>query len=401
MHRGAGAWLAAVLFLLSGVLAGSVARADSPEATAFAADDFGRLVDIGGGRRLYLECHGSGRPTVVLESGFRNDAEVWSAPVGGGTPVLPRIAEFTRVCAYDRPGTLFDLDHVGRSDPVPMPRSAADVVADLDALLRAADVPGPYVLVAHSLGGLFARLFTSAHPDAVAGLVLVDAWPERIRDLLGPEHWPIYERLVVQPTGLESVPGLETIDVDAASTLMLEAAASSPLRRIPLLVLSRGRPLELPADVPAGFPAALEEAWAIGQAELATLTPRGRQIVARRSAHYIQLEQPKLVIGTVRKVVEAVRTGVVVACTGGRVFCQARVGLAGGASRRKVTIRLRNDDFRLVSVRPNRPVLLGLYDVGPGRRRKDRNEYVTSLSAVQPIPPGSRLIFTFRAPNPN
>src|SRR4029453_9112307 len=172
-----------------------------------------------------------------------------------------------------------------------------------------------------------------------------------------------------------------------------EAAASSPLGRIPLLVLSRGRPLELPADVPAGFPAALEEAWAIGQAELATLTPRGRQIVARRSAHYIQLEQPKLVIGTVRKVVEAVRTGVVVACTGGRVFCQAR--------RRKGTIRLRNDDFRLVSVRPNRPVLLGLYDVGPGRRRKDRNEYVTSLSAVQSIPPGSRLIFTFRAPNPN
>ena len=57
------------------------------------------------------------------------------------------------VCASDRPGTVLDAEHIGRSDPVPMPRSASDIAADLDALLQAAEVPGPYVLVAHSLGG--------------------------------------------------------------------------------------------------------------------------------------------------------------------------------------------------------------------------------------------------------
>jgi hypothetical protein len=170
---------------------------------------------------------------------------------------------------------------------------------------------------------------------------------------------------------------------------------------VPLVVLSRGQPLDLPADVPPGFPGAVEQAWGVGQAELATLAPRGRQIVVQQSSHYIQLAEPRRVVASVRQVVEAVRTGVVVDCIGGRVFCQARVGITGGATQRRVTIRFRNDDFRLTSVRPNRRALLGKYDVGAGRWRRKHSEYRMNLSAVQAIPRGSRLIFTFRAPNPN
>src|SRR5262245_3328102 len=235
------------------------------------AEDFGRLVEIGGGRRLYLECHGSGSPTVVLEAGFRTDAEIWNTLTVVGTPVLPAVSGFTRVCVYDRPGTALDAEHLGRSDPVPMPRTAEDIVADLDALLRAAEVPGPYVLVGHSLGGLFARLYASDQPEAVAGLVLVDAYPERLEELLGPERWPIYEQIALDPGPLAGVPDLETIDFDAASEAMLAAAARSPLRRVPLTVLSRGRPVELPANAPAGFSDALEQAWTVGQAELAKI----------------------------------------------------------------------------------------------------------------------------------
>ncbi len=374
--------------------AGAPVRSGAP-----APGDLGRLVDVGSGRRLYLECRGSGSPTVILESGFRNDADIWSIPAAGPTPVLPGAARFTRVCAYDRPGTLVDADRLSRSDPVPMPRDAADVVADLAALLRAADVAEPLVLVAHSLGGVFARLFASAYPDAVVGLVLVDAWPERIEALLGPEDWSVFERLVVQPPpGLEDYRDLELYDLAATSTLMLQTAAASRLRRIPLTVLSRGRPLDLPSDVPAAFPAALEQAWGTGQAELATLAPRGRHVVADSSQHYVQLDQPQLVIRAVRSVVEAVRAGTVVACQGGSVFCRARVGIGGGASGRKITIQLTDPDLRLVSVRPNRRALVGAYELSPGRRRRGRLHYVTTLTAAQAIPPGSRLIFTFRAP---
>ena len=106
--------------------------------------DFAGLVEIKDGRRLYLECRGRGTPTVVLESGGGDAADIWSFRPPGfhQTPVLPAVARYTRVCAYDRPGTFQASGQPSRSDPVPLPRSAAQIV-DLHALLRAARVPGP------------------------------------------------------------------------------------------------------------------------------------------------------------------------------------------------------------------------------------------------------------------
>ena len=117
------------------------------------------------GRRLGLTCAGSGSPTVVLVGGGRRPAEdVWPT-------ILDAISPVTRVCAFDRAG-------LGASDPQPhSPQTAADVVADLHAALAAAGETGPFVPVGFSLGGLFVRLYASSHPDAVAGLVLVDAAP--------------------------------------------------------------------------------------------------------------------------------------------------------------------------------------------------------------------------------
>src|ERR1051326_8851194 len=78
--------------------------------------DFVGLVDIGAGRKMYLKCSGSGSPTVILESGYRNDADIWSTEFEPGmSPVFSQIAKFTRVCAYDRPGTFLDAGHLGRS----------------------------------------------------------------------------------------------------------------------------------------------------------------------------------------------------------------------------------------------------------------------------------------------
>src|SRR5437899_11817766 len=152
----------------------------------------GELIDIGDGRKMFLECRGSGSPTVILESGYRDDSEIWSTPLEPGkNAVFPQVGKFTWVCAYDRPGTLLDADHLSRSTQVPMPRTARDVVSDLHALLQTAHVPGPYVFAAHSLGGIFARLYDSTYPNEVVGMVLVVEKSEKIRSAFTPEHWKI------------------------------------------------------------------------------------------------------------------------------------------------------------------------------------------------------------------
>ena len=274
-----------------------------------AAGDFTGSVEVDG-RELHLECKGAGAPIVILISGYRNDAEIWTTPPDAGvTPVFDAVAGFTRVCAYDRPGTILDAAHVSRSDPVPMPRTADEIVAELHALLGAAKLEAPYVLVAHSLGGLFARLYAATYPGDVAGLVLIDAWPEAMPALLGPEQWAAYEALAAPPPpGLEAYRDLESVDFGAASERMAHAAAATPLEVMPLFVLSRAKPVALPPNAPASFSqAAFETAWRQGQDRLASLLPDARHVIATKSDHYIQIEQPDLVIDAVRQVVTAVR----------------------------------------------------------------------------------------------
>ena len=146
--------------VLAGVIAitGTLAAGPAPNADATPATtgDFSGVVDIGG-RSLYLECRGQGSPTVILEAGANGRGDVWSRdnqqPAGQRTMVLPGVAAFSRVCSYDRPGTTGevnpDLDPDGplflpsRSDPVPQPRMARDMVADCTRCSTAPTYPGP------------------------------------------------------------------------------------------------------------------------------------------------------------------------------------------------------------------------------------------------------------------
>jgi pimeloyl-ACP methyl ester carboxylesterase len=123
----------------------------------------GHLVDVGG-RRLYVHCTGSGSPTVVLVSGLAETSVYW------GGWIAPAVAQTTTVCAYDRAGQ-------GWSDPPPSPQDGAAVASDLHTLLNRAQIPGPYVLVGHSTGGVYARIFAARYPDQVAGMVLLDSQP--------------------------------------------------------------------------------------------------------------------------------------------------------------------------------------------------------------------------------
>ncbi|HZQ49227.1 MAG TPA: alpha/beta hydrolase [Candidatus Dormibacteraeota bacterium] len=123
----------------------------------------GHLVDVGG-RRLYIHCAGTGSPTVVLISGLGETSAYW------GGWIEPAVAAHTTVCAFDRAGQ-------GRSDPPPNPQDGAAIASDLHTLLEDAQIAGPYVVAAHSTGGVYARIFAAHYPDQVAGMVLLDSQP--------------------------------------------------------------------------------------------------------------------------------------------------------------------------------------------------------------------------------
>ncbi len=279
--------------------------------------DFAGLVDIGGGRQMYLECRGQGTPTVVLVSGYGDTGRIWSVDAPGlpQPHVLPAVAGFTRVCAYDRPGTIgFDIDDPAlrsRSDPVPQPRAGEDTVADLHALLAAADVPGPYVLAGHSLGGAYVRLYAATYPDAVVGMVLVDVTNEYYRSGLTPENWAFVAKVLgVPPPGLD-YPEMERVDINAVLDTLERAVAAQPPPQLPLAALARGLEDELPAESAADLPPGLLDAAAhssrASQAQLVALVPDARYMIATDSGHYIHVEQPALVIEAIRQVVEGVR----------------------------------------------------------------------------------------------
>jgi pimeloyl-ACP methyl ester carboxylesterase len=120
----------------------------------------GQAYDVGG-HRLYLECTGTGSPTVVLSAGYGSHTPSWAW-------ITPQVARDTRVCAYDRAGE-------GRSEPASGPQDGVAIAADLHALLARANVPGPYVLAGHSVGGTYALIFAARYPAEVAGMVLLDS----------------------------------------------------------------------------------------------------------------------------------------------------------------------------------------------------------------------------------
>jgi pimeloyl-ACP methyl ester carboxylesterase len=255
---------------------------------------FSGWFDIGG-RRLFLRCTGHRSPTVVFEGGLTTD---WYE-------LQNQLAGFTRVCSYDRPG-----GPASRSDPAPIPRTARDLVADLRALLRAAHVPGPYVLVGHSNSGLFSVLYASTHPRQVAGLVLIDAvhpaYHKRqlalLKPLLPPEVWEVLRREAMTPPHRLVDP--QGVDIWTSERQTRAALRRSPLRPMPLVVLTHGRV----DPSPPGWPGEeVERLWQQLQRELAHLVPGGRLVIATQSGHDIQEEQPELVLDAIRDVVQAVR----------------------------------------------------------------------------------------------
>ena len=264
---------------------------------------------------MYMKCRGTGSRTVVLVSGGRNAGDIWSmtADPKNERPVFDEVAKFTRVCAYDRPGTIRQDDTLSPSTPVAQPTSAKPAAADLDALLRASGEPGPYVLAGHSYGGPIIRLYAGAHPAEVGGLVLVDALSEDLWNGLSPKQEAVYEELNAPP------PGSYAEDLDTSATFR-QLRESPPAPQVPTVVLTADRPPlpltkealakeQLPAGVDQEFTNALWAAQLVAQEKLAKKFPGAEHITDTNSTHYIQLYNPQLVTDSIRRVVEAERDG--------------------------------------------------------------------------------------------
>jgi pimeloyl-ACP methyl ester carboxylesterase len=244
-----------------------------------------------GGRQLYVECMGSGAPTVVLEAGWGGTSANW-------TSVLPKLARNTRACAYDRAG-------LGASDAIPGVHDAGDETKDLERLLDRAGIHPPYVLVGHSYGGLLARLFAAAQPERTGGLVLLDALGRDAwrRELAAWPKWFAREqrRAMAKP-------------VDAGIDLRATAALDNRIRSlgdIPLIVITaaqeRAQYAAIGADPPAGLYRRGLRLWRTMQTELARLSRDRVHVIALESDHFVQDDQPLVVIAAVRAVVRAVR----------------------------------------------------------------------------------------------
>ncbi len=271
----------------------------------------GRMVDVGEGRKLHLNCVGDGTPTVVLEAGLGDSSLAWSL-------VQPKLATTTRVCSYDRSGTAWSHD----AGPQ---HGLARAAHDLDALLRASGERPPYVLVGHSWGGWLITVWARRHLEKVAGLVLVDSsvgFDPPVIEKMPASHagGPPSGPMVMKKSSDENDP-FKKLPPSAAK----QYAWTQSLRRFddvddpeePLATVQAATRGPLPLDSkPLVIIAARRGDGALGQD-----TPKGKTVrsevlgLSRRSTlmyassgHYVHLEEPDTVIAAVREVIDKARS---------------------------------------------------------------------------------------------
>lgn len=316
-------WLARGLIAIAVVALGLAASGATYEAIAARSDAEthpapGRLVDVGG-FRLHITCTGAGSPTVILDAGLGGSSLDWSV-------VQPELGATTRVCAYDRAG-------MGWSDPGLRARTPEQIAEELHTLLVNADVPGPYVLVGHSLSGKYARLFARNYRQETAGIVLVDARSEYVDDRATPlenralleavesqgRQYAMARRFGVarlfgaQLAGTSAIPAetrrlmallatrqnaINATEGEARARAANDAGlrAEPPMGSLPLIVLVSDQSI---ANLPH---------WAEAQRLQTGRSSEGRMVIASESSHAIHWDRPDLVISSVQEMVARARS---------------------------------------------------------------------------------------------
>jgi pimeloyl-ACP methyl ester carboxylesterase len=276
------------------------------------------LVRLPDGRRLHLSCAGRGSPTILLEGGFGATASAWDK-------VKPLLSGAYRLCSYDRAG-------YGSSDPGPMPRDGASIAEDLDNALTAARIAGPFVVVGHSAGGLYARLFADRRPREVAGMVLLDPSVEhqdQAFSMFGPNAAslaPIEDAVercleLAKSGARPSNESERSRCLDRKGRIMPVSLWRTELSELDTLwsatsnEIDEGRPnygdlplIVLTADGTNGavtepVRSLVDERWRTLHRQIAARSHRGQERVVEGSSHLIMIDKPEAVAQAIREVV--------------------------------------------------------------------------------------------------
>ncbi len=276
------------------------------------------------GHRMYIQCTGSGSPTLVLDSGVGDDSVIW----GQLQPVLSRT---TRVCSYDRAG-------YGWSDAPSSPRDADHIANELHQLLHQAGVQGPIVLMGHSIAGVYSRDYAELYPSEIAGLILVDSSsPYQDRKSASrttswsPPSWLYHFAMIAGGARLLGMCSPHNGDPDAAFHTMrdedicrlhfamlsaepanfdqssAEVERSHSLGSIPILVFSRDPLGPLPRRVQTKNLLAAQNNWNDMQENLKSLSTRSRRVVVVGGTHHLFEERPDLVEKDVADFIEQIQ----------------------------------------------------------------------------------------------
>jgi len=236
-----------------------------------------------GGHALSLLVGGEGTPTIVFEAGFGAGLASWST-------VQSNIAKFARTVSYDRAG-------IGQSEAGPKPRAAKQIAGELHLALQNAGIGPPYVLVGHSFGGIYARVFADMYPKEVAGMVLIDPSQEAFED------WTRTHKEAQRPGRDEEMAKASQAVRDESAQVSAsyeQARAARVPAGIPVILLT--------ATKDETMPEAARKVWGEKHAEWISKVPGGKHVVAEKSGHFIQAEQPQLVIDAIKQVFDQARS---------------------------------------------------------------------------------------------
>lgn len=260
------------------------------------------LVDIGT-HRLSIHCTGTGRPTIVIDTGIGETYKSWES-------IIKSLSLETRVCAYDRAG-------YGQSEPGPMPRDSQRAADELHLLLANSGEDGPFLLVGHSLGALNLQVYADKYPEEIAGLVFLD--PPPLTWMLG-EGFPALRRLFNQEMltlrEAADAASISTNPDERADAAYLNAIASEneeffgqtvervaeihSLGELPLIVIGATEPEPRFGEYAQAF----RQFWTEESLMLAGKSELGEFILAEGSSHHIHLDAPQVVIDAILEMLQ-------------------------------------------------------------------------------------------------